>query len=227
MNLRNCFAAALALLCLSVNAQVKSTETKTEIPRTVVRLSIAANRSNISGYNLLSLRNYPQPLWSGAVAVGLERHIRGDFSLRTDLQYAARGYTSSDTSRYSTTGYRIHYVDLIPQLAYRANENLSLAFGPYIGRRFYEQIRVGQGGNWQKFDNSFVELSDEFDAGLTSSLTFHVKRFSAFVRYQFGLHPLSEIMYTDEYGADLGTSKLRNRAWQFGLSYELFSKTTK
>jgi Outer membrane protein beta-barrel domain len=211
MKLHNTLAAALTLLSLTLIAQ----ENNTANGNLKLDFWLAVSQNNVAN--------------NSASGFGLEKQIKGPFSIKSDFQYSIRGYGMAYklASDNEVTGVRLHYVDVVPQLVYRANTLLSLSAGPYFGARCLEQTRTGGAGDWKRFKSDLHSFTSDVDMGAMIGMTFHVKRFHAFARYQLGLYPISRFEYTGENGENIGEGRLMNRSLLIGLGYDLFSSTKK
>lgn len=164
------------------------------------------------------------------VGAGLQWRLSEKWSIPVDLRFAQRGFYHNTSAAYvlidgqigvykGRVDYRATCVDLVPQVAFRPVQFLSVAAGPYLSWRTGEAVQYGDVVDWTS--TSSIGVFSDIDFGLSGRLSGHIGRASVFVSYLFGLTEYFNIQLTDENGQELGTLGAKNRAilvgagWQF------------
>ncbi|MBN8679703.1 MAG: outer membrane beta-barrel protein [Chitinophagales bacterium] len=140
------------------------------------------------------------------------------FAALLEAQYTVKGF------RFATSPlenrWHFHYLDIIPQLEYRAYQRLFASLGCYWGRRIEERFKEGD-GDWNTLDNSAFEYAQDNDFGAVAGISFRLKRFSALLRYQHGINlATSGVQYTNSGGNVVNTSQ-RNRTLTLGIGFNI------
>jgi len=135
------------------------------------------------------------------------------WSFLSGIQYSTKGFVS-EIDQSSKLSYRNTYLDILPQLEYKASENLGLSLGANMGINLQEAYRIN--------DESHVRLSqyglhNSTDWGLVLGARLYMKKLFLHFNYNHGLRNISNLEFTDFLG---GTTQ-KNRNFQLGIGYFL------
>ena len=107
----------------------------------------------------------------------------------------------------------------VPQLEYKVFKNIYLSLGGYAGIFLEERVKFSD-QNWVKIPSQLGNLAEGMDFGLASGLRLEFGRFSALVKYQYGLTPGIKLESTDDTGAVLQNGQF-HRSLQIGLGFRM------
>lgn len=136
-------------------------------------------------------------------------------SFIADISYIQKGYKVDFRSTSDKSIYRLSYLNITPQIEYKAHKNLGIGLGFYGGSKLKEQLKFPD-EDWSKTPGLFKSL----DVGLTGSIRGYYKNFYLKVTYEYGLQNITNAFFTDDTGTFIDTT-IKNRSFQIGLGYLL------
>jgi hypothetical protein len=139
-----------------------------------------------------------------------------------DLQYSRKG--SFLTANGEETGFRMDYIDIIPQIEHRIFEHVGLAVGSNFGFKVQEQVKLSD-TDWEK-PVTKLDIFKNFDFGLHFALRGYWKGFYANVGYNLGLTNAVDFTLTNAEGNDI-EAEWFNSTIQLGLGYLIPVRTEK
>lgn len=168
------------------------------------------------GLNIAKTKNLnasPQERYSFHAGVNFQKAIRENFFIQPELLYSSKGHRFTSNFASSDGAVRFKYLSLPVLLGYRADDRLSILFGPefnYLLRStiFFKPAITVITREYPRFDAGF-------DLGAAYKIT---KSISAELRYYYGFNTL---YYKDFTGVIHEEEKGANRTFQAGLTYWL------
>lgn len=172
------------------------------------------------------------PKWRTGFQAGasLNWQLNERFYVPVTAQFSQRGFYANTESAYividgqialfrGRVDYRLSYLDLMPQLAFKPVRYLSISAGPYLSWRLGESVRYGDVIDWKSTKD--IPLYRDTDLGLAVRLGVHAGPVSVFAGYLFGLSNVaSEIILVDENGQTLGELSAKTRAFHVGAGFQ-------
>ncbi|HZV69208.1 MAG TPA: porin family protein [Saprospiraceae bacterium] len=145
-----------------------------------------------------------------------EYQLNSKMSILTDIQFSQKGYADTTSLYPQKAKYRFTYLDFLPQVEYRILDHIGIGVGCNLGIKLKEDLKSGD-MDWQ--DPYLVELTKSFDFGLVGSIKGHFKDFSLFIRYNYGLKDISNLVFTDINGNEEIDLNQHNNNIQIGAGY--------
>lgn len=150
------------------------------------------------------------------LGIAARQPLRNRFSAILEAQYVVKGF------RFATSPlgnrFHFHYLDFIPQVEYRAFQELHVSLGGYWGRKLEERFKEGD-GDWNTLDENTFEYAEDNDFGAIAGISWRHHRVSALLRYQHGINLTSKgVEYTNTNGETINMSQ-RNRTLTLGIGF--------
>ena len=147
-----------------------------------------------------------------------QQSLSDRFILSSELLYSIKGFQEAPDFNVSTdikTVLSLHYLSLPVLLNYQPIDKVSLGAGLELGYLMDAQVKMGDDKN----DVNFI-YDKEFELSLNLGFRFNITP-ALFLdgRYQWGLSPVSELVFTDPKGEPLEETSLKNKVLQVSLGY--------
>lgn len=150
------------------------------------------------------------------VGITPEYHLNSKISILTDIQFSQKGYTVTYNGNGGYYRYRYTYIDLLPQIEYRIQRHISVGLGLNFGFKINEAQNY-KNSEW--LSTNELDLTKTFDFGLLGSIKGHFRGFNLFMRYNYGLTNISNLMFTDRDGNQISKAAQFNTNIQIGTGY--------
>ncbi len=144
-----------------------------------------------------------------------EYKLNSKISILSDIQFSQKGYSDTTSLNPVKAKYRFTYIDFLPQIEYRIQNHIGIGIGCNLGIQINEELKPGD-MDWQA---PFMKLTKSFDFGFVSSIKGYFNDFSLFIRYNYGLNNISNLVFTDINGNIESITKQHNNNIQIGAGY--------
>jgi hypothetical protein len=173
------------------------------------------------GLNLANVKNIG--LASNKVRFGFnggvltEILIGKKFIIQPELLYSVKGFKFPATEFNSTGTLSFNYISAPILGGYQASEKLTILAGPELS--FLTNAK-------SRFDNTDHDVSKnfrKFDVAIDLGIKYNISNvFGIDLRYSFGFEDLMDVMFTDQFGDEIGKRRVgSNRVFQIGVFYKL------
>lgn len=143
------------------------------------------------------------------------------FFIQSDLLYTQKGHTYKDESIIQGTN-KLNYVALDILGGYKITNEFHLLFGPEVGRLVKQEYNTGN-GTFEPDENY-----GDWDLGIDLGFSYFINRNVGLeTRYSHGFLKTYEVIITDQFGNQIGSTKVgMNRVFQLNVMY-FFARRSK
>ena len=198
------FASCLIFISSNLQAQFKFS------------IGGGANFSNLIVKNLDSFK--PRANTNYFLSVKPEFSLTENLSVAVDIQFSQKGFGLGDDSLQAHGGYKLQYLDLIPQVQYKIINQLGIYGGLGIGIRGSEKYKIN--GAWE-------EAVTKISSGTDFTYVFGIRVFPTdklfiHAHYAGSMSSFYDVIFTDIQGNEIENVNTRLRNFQLGIGYQLF-----
>ena len=140
-----------------------------------------------------------------------------------DFQYSRKGYVRDYIFSSIDPELRYSYLDVIPEIEFKVRRFFSIGFGLNYAFLVNEDQKT-EPGNW--INTKKLETIKQSDFGINSKIKGEYKNVFCFIRCNYGLKNITNIVYTDDVGRTINVSQY-NLNLQIGLGYTFNFKQNK
>lgn len=176
-----------------------------------------------AGINLANIKNIgptDNKARSG-INAGLftEIGISRKFIARPELLYSTKGYRFPARALNGAGTLSLHYISIPVLAGFRPVDHLTVLVGPEFN--YMTAARSAFDGTIHDVSKNFRKFDPAIDLGVAYKIK---NGLGAELRYSYGFDDLTDVMYTDQFGAETGKGRAgSNRVLQLGILYK-FSK---